>query len=366
MTNRRDFIKQIGAVCVTAPLHNLAFPQSKEKYPLKNNDLVWASLIHLSYNMWQDYTAEKYKTKTYRKDYSAEQVAEWAHYYQPELTCESEAWDAVIKKMSQSGLNMVVIDLGDGVLYDSHPEISVKNAWTVEHLKKKLSQIRNMGMEPIPKLNFSAGHKAWLGKYQYMLSSDIYYAVCRDLITEVIDIFGKPRFFHIGMDEETCDHQSDHRYTVVRRGDIWWKDFYYLVEQVERNNVRSWIWSDNAWRNKEEFFRKMPKTVLQSNWDYEEQTLAFNENGEPNDAIAQAYIDLEKHGYDQVPTGSLWLNGHWNNYGNLERLVYHTKRIINPERLKGFMQTVWMPTLQPCLDTHYKAVDVAKRAKEKY
>ncbi len=366
MTNRREFIKQLSFAGVAVNLPNLSFSQIKEEKQLRDNDTIWASLVHLSYNMWKDYTPEKYNTETYSPEYNDEQVTDWALYYHPELTCEESVWDTIMKKMSDSGLNMVIIDLGDGVKYESHPEIGVKNAWTVQHLKNKLAQIRNLGIEPIPKLNFSAGHKAWLGKYQYTLSSDVYYRVCKDLIEEVIGIFDKPRFFHIGMDEETYGHQSDYRYVTIRQGDLWWKDFYYLVEQVERNNVRSWIWSDNAWRNKEEFFRKMPKTVLQSNWNYEEQGFTFNEKSEPNDVIAQAFIDLEEHGYDQVPAGSIWLNGHWNNDGNLERLVKHNRNIIAPERLKGFMQTVWMPTLNPCFDVHYKAIDIMKKAKEKY
>ena len=42
---------------------------------------------------------------------------------------------------------MVVIDLGDAVKYESHPEIAVRNAWTVKRLKDELSKIREMGLE---------------------------------------------------------------------------------------------------------------------------------------------------------------------------------------------------------------------------
>lgn len=365
-TTRRNFMKQLGIATITASMPNLIFAGDEQKKTSNHDDLIWANLIHLSYNMWQDYTPEKFKTKSYSRDDSDENVAKWAQYFHPELTCEQSTWDAIISKMAAAGLNMVLIDLGDAVQYESHPEISVQSAWTTQHLKKCLSQIRSMGIEPIPKLNFSTGHKAWMGPYQYTISSDTYYHVCKDLIEEVIDIFDKPRFFHLGMDEETCNHQDDRRLTVVRNGDLWWHDFYYLVDQVEKNDVRSWIWSDNVWREKASFLKKMPKSVLQSNWNYEEKGETFNENSEPNDVIAQAFIDLEENGYDQVPTGSIWLNGHWNNYGNLGRLVRHTKQIINPSRLKGFMQTVWMPTLEPCLNIHRKAIDIVKEAREKY
>lgn len=367
MTSRRKFIKQLGAVGLAASMPSTLFANIKQEEQLKNNDLIWGNLIHLSFNMWQDYTPDKYKTNTYSSAYTKEEVIDWAHHYQPHLTCDESVWDSVIKKMSISGLNMVVIDLGDGIQYDSHPEIGVKNAWTPQQLKRKLKEIRDLGIEPIPKLNFSAGHKAWLGPHRFGISTDTYYDVCKNLIDEVTDIFDTPRFFHLGMDEETCSHQSANRHTVVRKSDLWWHDFYYLVDQVERNNVRSWIWSDNVWRDKDEFLRKMPKTVLQSNWNYEESGgLAFNENNEPNDYRAQAYIDLSEHGYDQIPTGSLWLNREWINYENIGRLVKHSKQIIEPKQLKGFLQTTWIPTLAPCLELHNKAIELLSEAKERH
>lgn len=366
MTTRRNFIKQLGAVGLAATVPSPLFAMNREEKQTKKDALIWANLIHLSFNMWQDFTPDKYKTDTYPSHFDEKQVIDWAHHHQPHLTCEEPAWDSVIEKMAASGLNMAVIDLGDGVQYESHPEISVKNAWTHQHLKKKLQQMRAMGIEPIPKLNFSAGHKTWLGPHRFGISSDTYYTVCKNLIDEVVDIFDSPRFFHLGMDEETCSHQSANRHTVVRKGDLWWHDFYYLVDQVERHNVRSWIWSDNVWRNKEEFLRKMPKSVLQSNWNYEERGFTFTDDSQPNDALAQAFIDLEEHGFDQIPTGSLWLNRQWINYGNIERLVRHTKQIVQPKRLKGFMQTVWIPTLAPCLPTHYKAIEVMEEAKKKH
>lgn len=373
MINRRDFIKRAGIAGVAAALnpHNLIYSQSENNLLNKtkgvNDDsMIWANLIHLSFNMWQDFTPEEYKTESYPPDYPFEKIVDWAGHFQPKLTCEKEAWDKILTRMADSGMNMAVIDLGDGVQYESHPEISVKNAWTPKQLKEVLKQARSIGIEPIPKLNFSAAHKAWLGPYQRQISSQAYYDVCKNLIEEVIDIFDKPRFFHLGMDEETCSHQSGFKYSVVRNNDLWWNDFYYLVDQVERNNVRSWIWSDKAWRDKDEFFRKMPKTVLQSNWNYEEQGPTFTEDGKPNDAIGQAFIDLEEHGFDQIPSCSLWLNKKWVNYDNFDRIVKHTKRIIEPQRLKGFMQTTWIPTLDRCLETHYKAIDLVKEVRKKY
>ena len=85
--------------------------------------------------------------------------------YRPELRFDRSLWDDLLKKMQQAGMNMVVIDLGDGVKYESHPEIAVKGAWSTAELRSELQRMRSLGLEPIPKLNFSTTHDAWLGKY---------------------------------------------------------------------------------------------------------------------------------------------------------------------------------------------------------
>lgn len=352
MANRREFIKQVAAVsmAMTMPSHIFAQKGVKET----NDAFIWANLLHLSYNMWEDNTPVKYRTKTYQGN-DCQKVRMWAHHYQPELTFEKDVWELLLEKMAEAGMNMVIIDLGDAVKYDSHPEIAVKGAWSPSKLKKELKKIRAMGLEPIPKLNFSAGHKTWLGPYQRMISSDKYYAVCKDLIEEVCRLFDTPRFFHLGMDEETAGHQRNHENVVVRQGELWWHDFYYLVGLVEKQNVRSWIWSDYAWDHADLFFKKMPKTVLQSNWYYGAQ---FEKIDNPiNEKYVRLYDQLETHGFDQVPTGS----NHSNNI-NFEKTVEYCSRVINPGRLKGFMQTTWRPTLAPCVERHFEAITQVENA----
>jgi len=298
--------------------------------------MIWAYLIHLSYNMWADRDAP-----------------EWKNEYlgaKPYLRFDTSLWNDLLKKMVDVGINMLVIDLGDGVKYESHPEIAVRNAWTVNHLRRELEKIRGIGMEPIPKLNFSTCHDTWLGPYSRCVSTDSYYEACRDLIAEVIEIFDKPRFFHLGMDEETAEHQRHYDYAVIRQHDLWWHDFYFLVKAVEKGGARPWIWSDYVWRHPETFFEKMPKSVLQSNWYYGAE---FNEKIN----YVKAYLDLEAHGYDQIPTGS-----NWSVPENFQETVAYCRKHIAPERLLGFLQTVWKPTLEACRQNHIQAIELAGQA----
>ncbi|NLF01908.1 MAG: Tat pathway signal protein [Anaerolineales bacterium] len=298
--------------------------------------MIKACLLHLSYNMWADCEVA---------DSGVEHVSA-----RPDLRLDQTLWDDIAARMAALGLNMAVIDLGDGVRYRSHPEIAVRGAWSPERLREELARIRALGIEPIPKLNFSTCHDVWLGPYSRCVSTPTYYDVCRDLISEVAELFDQPRFFHLGMDEETAEHQRRYEYVVIRQGELWWHDLGVLIEAVERAGVRPWVWSDYVWQHPEEFMARMPRSVLQSNWYYGTEFGA-------DVHYAQAYVDLEAHGYDQVPTGS-----NWSTPENMARTVAFCREHIAPERLLGFMQTSWKPTLEVCRARHMEALELAGAA----
>jgi hypothetical protein len=300
--------------------------------------MIWANLLHLSYNMWWDHGMAP------QPGLSPHLVA------QPYLRFDDNLWRDLLRQMAEAGGNMVVIDVGDGVQFASHPEISVEGAWTAQRLKEELAATRAMGIEPIPKMNFSTAHDVWLAEYSRQVSAPQYYEVCRDLIAEVIELFDKPRFFHLGMDEEDAHHQRRNEYCVVRQFDLWWRDLYFLVEQVEKAGVRAWVWSDYVWNHPEEFFARMPKSVVQSNWYYDERF--ENIENELQRRYVEAYLKLEAHGYDQIPTGSNWTWPH-----NMEHTVEYLRDQIAPERLLGFMTAPWHPTLEEYRQHHTDAIE---------
>ncbi len=230
----------------------------------------------------------------------------------------------------------------------------MQGAWSVERLKQELGKMRALGLEPIPKLNFSTCHDQWLGDYARRVSTPEYYAVCRDLIAEVIEIFDRPRLFHLGMDEEDMKHQRRFEYVVVRQYDLWWRDFLFLVEQVEKGGARPWIWSDYLWEHPEAFFQRMPKSVLQSNWYY-------GADFSRDITAVKAYLDLEAHGFDQVPTLSNWTTPE-----NIEGTVRFCRENVAPERLHGFLLAPWRPTLEECRPRHMDAIEHFARVKSKH
>ncbi|MGB7159692.1 MAG: hypothetical protein WBD40_16615 [Tepidisphaeraceae bacterium] len=294
--------------------------------------MIFANLVHLSYNMWADWDDPALKG-TFNPA-------------KPYLRFDEPLWVELLAAMKKAGLNMVVIDVGDGVAFASHPEIAVKGAWSRDKLRAELARCRDMGLEPIPKLNFSTCHDQWLGPYARMVSSPKYYQVCADVIAETIDLFDKPRLFHLGMDEETEPHQRTYEYAVIRQHGLWWRDFEFLLKQVEAKGSRGWIWSDYLWDHPDLFWERMPKKVLQSNWYY-----GRNFGGDAPRAVS-AYRELEDHAFDQVPTLS-----NWESTDNIHGTVEFCRKHIKPERLKGFLLASWWPTLPEKREAHMTAIE---------
>lgn len=336
MTNRREFIKQVSAAGLLAALPSTGFSAFKPE-----ETKIWAGLLHMSFN----FAAGIHKYGGLRTEFEPEQAV----------------WDDAIKRMVQSGMNTVVINVEDHILWESHPEIAVKNAWSKDKLRKELARIRALGLEPIPLLNFSTAHDAWLKVYERMVSTKKYREVCRNIIEEVIDVFDQPRFFHLGMDEETAVHQRHFDYAVIRKNELWWSDFYFLIGEVMRGGARPWVWSDYYWHHPEVFLKKMPKSVLQSNWYYQGE-FDLNKLKDSPKTTVQAYIDLERHGYDQVPTSS-------NDQGILTGIgntVKFCSEHIDDSRLKGFLQTFWKPTIEEYRGLIMEGIDLMGNAKKSY
>ena len=298
---------------------------------------VFGELFHLATNMWSDYREGEYPDELIDRKRQNYKTGSW---YRDELRTSDALWRAVTEKMRAAGMNMVVIDLGDGVVWPSHPEIAVRGAWSVDKLRRELDRVRAMGIEPIPKLNFSTAHDAWLGEYQRMVSTRTYYGVCADLIRDVAEIFGRPRFLHLGYDEETAGHQTwgCYGHIVVRAGSQWWHDFEFFRRTVEAQGMRAWIWSDYIWHHEKEFLDRMPRSVMQSNWYYYNSMTCPTNHPKPEMCRPwiEAFEKLDAAGFDQIPCGSTCECDE-----NFGALVPWCRERLSPARLKGFLMAPW-------------------------
>ena len=330
--DRRQFLKVTSASALAAAMPSFAAAKKDE---------VWCYMLKLGTNMWCDCVPPKWGSlKPEEMHYKAAS---------DHLRCDDALWAELTEKARAAGFNMLLMDLAEGIRYPSHPELAVEGSWSPEKLQKELARLRAMGLEPVPKLNFSTAHDIWLKDYSRMVSTPKYYEVCSDLIRDVCELFGNPRLFHLGYDEETAKHQDRYRYVVVRQGELWWHDFLWFVGQVESKGMRPWMWSDFIWNHTEDFLKRMPKGVLQSNWYYHEKF-------DPSDHRVKGYLDLEKGGFDQIPTGS-----NYNCPENFAGTVDFCRRNIPADRLKGFLMAPWRHTIPHWRDDLVTAIEIAEK-----
>lgn len=289
---------------------------------------IWSYFIQLSDHMWLDETSK-------RKSWVLQPPYEMP--YTEENKTDLAVWDETIAYVAKTQFNMVIVDVGDGLQYEKHPEISAPDAWSKDFLKKKLDEMRALGLEPIPKLNFSTGHDTWLKQYRRMISTPQYYQVCKDLIDEVCEVFGNPRLFHLGLDEEDTGHQALHDMTIIRSQELWWHDAYFLFDQLASHGARPWIWGDSNWYHPEAFAEKMPRDILVSNWFY--YALTDYPKDSVNYTRLAGYEKLEALGFEQVPGVSTWSI----NSNALETMLY-AEKIMKPEHIGGFLTIPWCHT----------------------
>lgn len=272
--------------------------------------------------------------------------------YQPENHVDFAVWDRVVKRASECGYNTLLIDLGDAIQYQSHPEISAPDALSHEEIRALLAKARALGLTPIPKLNFSTIHHGWLKEYRKMVSSKLYREMTVDLIHEVCELFDQPELFHLGMDEEhsyDCAQWSD--LTVMRSPKLMLEDFNIMFEAVRRNGARPWIWADLYWNYPEFFLENVAKDIVLSNWFYE-RFRDYPVNDYRKMAV-EAYKALDEAGYDQIPTCSTY-----DNQFNPAETILYIPTVTTDKHLLGYCNAPWLQVRE---DNEHLLMDSVER-----
>ena len=291
---------------------------------------IIAFLMHLGTNNWQN------------KGHNARSYLDNEDFvYRDELNCDKETWRKVTEFLPSCGINTLVIDVADGVVYDKHPEISIPGAWTKAELKEDLDRLRAMGITPIPKCNFSCCHDAWLKEYSKMVGTDIYNEVCKDVIEELIELFDNPEFFHLGLEEEDYNSQMGTPFAIVRDCIDRLEGANRLFDICRAHGVRPWIWVDaksiDGLGGDEMFKKYIGKDVLLSNFYY--GSLRFHSQMCEKSEFASYCCKFDEWGYEQIPTGSTW-SWHLSN----KDIVRFSKNFLSEKTLKGYMSASWMLT----------------------
>ena len=327
MTSRREFIG-MSSLAAAGFVGGCMAPQAAAWRP-DEKAFIKAALLHLGSSMWHDVRTPMPGDKPLPPD--RWDVKDRVDY----LRTTDEVWRACTDAMAANGFNMVVIDLGEALAYPSHPELAVKGTWSVDKMRRELDRLRGMGLEPIPKLNFSTTHNAWMKDWRHKVSTPEYLDTVDELIRDVARIFGHPRFFHIGCDEETIGHQGEwgrYEYIVVRRGELYWRDFLRCAETVRSTGCRPWCFSDQIWQDHDRFLKYMPRDVIMCPW-----------NVHPGKPKTQMIEDIAALGFDFIPdasTHSAQVEGI--DRDELVRVMDYCGRVVPKEHLLGYMVCPWV------------------------
>lgn len=301
--------------------------------------MMYAYLIHLSANMWR----KKGQKSANIKD-------EEDAIYRDEMYCDRETWRKITDFLPSCGINTLLIDVGDGMQFDRHPEISIKGAWSKAELKEELNRLRAMGITPLPKCNFSAGHNGWLKEYAYMIGTDLHLEICKDVIEEIIEVFDTPKFFHLGLEEEDAVNQLNQPVAMIRAPYKKLEDANFLFDVCRAKGVRPWIWAVKAdveaFGGDEAFCQGIGKDVLLSGWYYGH----INNCPDPTKgcSMAEYYKKFAEWGYEQVPTSSTWS---W--HLNSKETLFFCKNHVKDGSVIGHMTAPWHLTVPKKLYAHY-------------
>jgi len=183
----------------------------------------------------------------------------------------------LVEEMKGVGLNTLIVDIEDGVKYESHPELTRHYSVEMEELVTLVTACRENGIEFIPKLNFSKSgrnvHDKWLSPHWDLLNfiplRNEYFKVAFEVMDELIEKCGPFKYFHIGMDED--HHRSLNQFVT---------DIIYLHDYLESKNIKTVVWNDGCYRNRNVIAEVhadkcmaaaplLPNDIIHVFWDYD-------------------------------------------------------------------------------------------------
>jgi hypothetical protein len=145
--------------------------------------------------------------------------------------------------MASCGMNLLVVDVEDGVEYKSHPEMRRHYSVPISQMKTLADAARSHGIDVVPKVNFSKSgrnlHDKWLAPHwdhvSWLKNTEDYFRVGRDVIAELTDTMRPKKFIHIGMDEDHYRSHEQYVETIERLRGI-----------VKELGLRTIIWNDSC------------------------------------------------------------------------------------------------------------------------
>lgn len=201
---------------------------------------------------------------------------QWCDDKDSEAPFDPDVAVELLDAMAECGMNLLVVDCADGVLYRSHPELERHYSVPMSALEKLAAAAGERGIDVVPKLNFAKSgrnlHDQWMRPYSdqrsWLRGLDEYWKVAGDLIAELVEVCRPGRFFHIGMDED--HYRSLEQYVEAVKT---------LRRVIKKHRLRAVIWNDSCHFEKTAIAQVhadkcraaealLPRDVVQVLWDY--------------------------------------------------------------------------------------------------
>lgn len=293
----------------------------------------------------------------------------WTTYaHETRMRFDEDVFDEAVERCVGAGVNSILLDLGEGMRFRSHPELAVENSYSPDRLRELQARLKERGIDLIPKLNFSATHDHWLGPWRLRLCTPEYYETCRELLQEVAETF-RPEIMHLGLEEEGPEYQRGDVFIRCRQRELWWHDTLFYIDACRSLGMRSAVWPGYCHDHPEEYVKNMPKDVLQFPyyyadwWDDRPEDLERLKSLTPDQVSLlknrfRAFNLLVAEGYTCVPCGSTWS---WD--CNFPQLADYCTRHYPAERIAGYLQTTWFPTDREHREVLLKAIDILAETK---
>ncbi|CAN5385777.1 hypothetical protein BH09SUM1_BH09SUM1_03530 [soil metagenome] len=183
----------------------------------------------------------------------------------------------VLDALKAAGMNMLIVDIEDGVEYASHPEMKKHYSVPIADLKTLSMEAASRGLLFVPKLNFSKSgrnlHDKWMTPHwdleNFLAKGPDYWPVAEDVIAEIVETTKPTKFFHIGMDED--HHRSLNQYVT---------DINRLHGILTKHNLRPIVWNDTCYEGRNVIAEvhadkmraaepRLPKDIVHLTWDYD-------------------------------------------------------------------------------------------------
>jgi len=335
----------------------------KENYRM--HDKIWGFMTHLSGNTWINGKNAGIRS----------------------MVLEDEMLDFIIEEGAKAGFNTLILEVNDGLEYGTHPEISVKGAWSRKKLRDTIKRCREKGITVMPELNLSAAHDMWLGAYERMRCTPQYYRLVDDLIKEVYELFEHPKYIHLGMDEEDAKHLEKRPYAMYRQKDLYWHDLRFMMDSVICAGATPWIWSCPLFDHPEEFkkhidaeevvispwyfnaFRKEHWTPVESRaeyvayyneGDYAKLGIKYVEEDPFLVNVREKAIPLTKEGYRYIPCASVYNRCEYNACDLME----YFKDNAPDDQILGYITAPWYGGEMKNKAFFQESFDTVKAARE--